>query len=86
MSRYCDGVNRRDFLRAGIAGVTGLGLASMLQIEAAEEAAASGKNAIFVFLTGGQAHQDSWDLKPDAGELKGKFSSIATNKFGIARV
>lgn len=79
MSRYCDGVNRRDFLRAGVAGATGLGLASMLQIEAAEEAAASGKNAIFVFLTGGQAHQDSWDLKPDAGELKGEFSSIATN-------
>ena len=29
---YCDGVKRRDFLRAGVLGGTGLSLASYLQL------------------------------------------------------
>ena len=79
MHKYCDGVSRRDVLAAGVAGACGLNLASMLRLDAEETAATSGKNAIFVFLTGGQSHLESWDLKPDAGEMKGEFDSIATN-------
>jgi uncharacterized protein (DUF1501 family) len=79
MRKYCDGVSRRDVLQAGVAGAFGLNLTSMLQLDAAETASISGKNAIFIFLTGGQSHMDSWDPKPDAGEMKGEFESIATN-------
>lgn len=79
MHKYCDGVSRRDVLTAGIAGVGGLNLAAMLRLEASETESTSRKNAIFIFLTGGQSHMDSWDPKPDAGEMKGEFDSIATN-------
>ena len=79
MHKYCDGISRRDILRAGVAGAFGLNLATLLQSDAAESASTSGKNAIFIFLTGGQSHMESWDLKPDAGEMKGEFDSIATN-------
>ena len=79
MHKYCDGVSRRDALKAGVAGAFGLNLASMLHLDADETASTSGKNAIFVFLTGGQSHMDSWDMKPEAGEMKGEFDSIATN-------
>lgn len=79
MHKYCDGISRRDVLRAGVAGAFGLNLATMLQSDAAETASTSGKNAIFIFLTGGQSHMESWDMKPDAGEMKGEFDSIATN-------
>lgn len=79
MHNYCDGISRRDILRAGVAGAFGLNLATLLQSDAAETDSTSGKNAIFIFLTGGQSHMESWDLKPDAGEMKGEFDSIATN-------
>jgi uncharacterized protein (DUF1501 family) len=79
MSKYCDGVSRRDVLRVGTAGVCGLSLASMIGLDAQAAAATQGKNAIFIFLTGGQSHLESWDPKPDAGDMKGEFDSIATN-------
>jgi uncharacterized protein (DUF1501 family) len=79
MHNYCDGVTRRDAIKAGVAGAFGLSLPSMLQLDAAEKAATSGKNAIFIFLTGGQSHIDTWDMKPEAGDKKGEFESIATN-------
>ena len=79
MHKYCDGVTRRDVLKSGVAGAFGLSLPSMLQLDASENASTSGKNAIFIFLTGGQSHIDTWDMKPDAGKMKGEFESIATN-------
>lgn len=81
--RYCDGVTRRDAIRIGACGACGFGLANMLELEAAEPTSGKGKNAIFIFLTGGQSHIDTWDLKPDAGEAKGEFSSIETNVPGF---
>ncbi|MCH8828077.1 MAG: DUF1501 domain-containing protein [Planctomycetes bacterium] len=79
MQKYCDGVTRRDVLRAGAVGAFGLNLASMLQLDAGEKSATKNKNAIFIFLTGGQSHIDTWDMKPDAGKKRGEFKSIATN-------
>jgi hypothetical protein len=83
MHKYCDGVSRRDVLKAGVAGGFGLSLAALLQLDADETASTSGKNAIFIFLTGGQSHIDSWDPKPDAGDMKGEFESIDTNLPGL---
>ena len=79
MKKYCDGITRRDALLAGVAGAFGLNLASMLKLDASEKAATKPKNAIFIFLTGGQSHIDTWDMKPNAGDKKGEFNSIATN-------
>ncbi len=84
--RYCDGLTRRDVLRAGMIGATGLTLGGYMQLEArgAIDAAASGKRAIFVNLTGGPSHQDMFDLKPDApAEFRGEFNPIKTNVPGV---
>ena len=75
---YDGGVTRRDVVKAGLLGGCGLNLASLLRLEAAGQTATRGKNAIFVFLTGGQSHIDTWDLKPQAGAMRGEFKSIAT--------
>ncbi len=83
--KTCDGVVRRDFLRVGVAGMTGLHLAGYLSLaQAGQLAEAQGKNAIFVNLSGGPSHLDTFDLKPDApAEYRGTFNPIKTNVSGI---
>src|SRR5947209_6518159 len=86
---FCDGLERRDFLRLGAAGVFGMGLTLPALLEGQARAAAKGKTAkdvslIFLFLHGGLSTMDSWDLKPDApSEFRGDFSPISTNVPGI---
>ncbi|MCA9058282.1 MAG: DUF1501 domain-containing protein, partial [Planctomycetaceae bacterium] len=42
------------------------------------------KACILLFMWGGPAHQDTWDLKPDApAEVRGEFQPIDTNIAGI---
>ena len=42
------------------------------------------KACILIFMEGGPAHQDLWDLKPEApAEVRGKFKPIATRAPGI---
>ncbi len=77
--------SRRDFLSAGVCGGLGLSLAQLLRLEARGEvhASARGKNAIFIYLNGGQSHFESWDPKPDGGEVAGEFQPIDTNLTGL---
>lgn len=78
--------NRREALRIGSLGATGLTLASYLQAHAAMEfpKSAANRNAIFVELTGGPSHLDTFDLKPKApAEIRGKFKAISTKVPGI---
>ena len=82
-SRYCDGVSRRSFLQVGALGTTGLTLSSLMKAEAAA-GRKSHKSVIMVYLTGGLAHQDTFDLKPNApAEARGEFKPISTNVPGI---
>ena len=82
-SRYCDGVSRRSFLQVGALGTTGLTLSSLMKAEAAA-GKKSHKSVIMVYLTGGLAHQDTFDLKPNApAEARGEFKPINTNVPGI---
>jgi len=80
-------MNRRELLRAGALGWAGLSLPQMLRAE--ESAAAAGakkraKSCILFFLEGGPAHQDLWDMKPQApAEVRGEFESIATTVPGV---
>lgn len=85
MYQNCDGLNRRNFVKAGFLGGLGLGLADWLRLEAAGEVSESarGKSAIFIYLDGGQSHLDSWDMKPDGGEIAGEFKPIKTNLPGL---
>lgn len=84
--RTCDGVQRRDFLKAGVMGGVGLTLANYLRLAEAGQVAgtAKAKHGIFIHLAGGPSHMDTFDLKPDApAEYRGTFNPIDTNVSGI---
>ncbi len=82
--RLCDGLNRRDVLHVGGAGLLGLGLAGLLRAETEQPAQPRAKSLILFFLEGGPAHQDLWDMKPDAPEgIRGEFKPIATTVPGL---
>ncbi len=77
-----DHVTRRDWLRLGCAGLTGLTLPALLKAEAdrARPGAAKAKNVIFIWQQGGPPHQDMWDMKPHAAsDYASEFRSIQTN-------
>jgi len=85
-SPFCDGLDRRGFLRVG--SVAGLSLANVLRLQAAQADPANARrrdvNCIFIFILGGMPHQDMWDFKPNApAELRGDFHAINTNVPGI---
>ena len=86
----CEGFHRRDFLKVGTAGLLGLTLPQLLRLEAlASTAGAPNKKkranaVIMLWLGGGPATIDMWDLKPDAPEgIRGTFKPIATKVKGI---
>ena len=83
-SRYCDGVSRRSFLKIGGLAMGGLALPDLLRAEAVRGTGGSHKSVIMVYLSGGLAHQDTFDLKPDAPEgIRGEFRPIATRLPGV---
>lgn len=90
----CEGFNRRDFLKIGAGGVLGLSLPQLLQMQARAQAAAqaSGQpqrgnratSVILIWLAGGPATIDMWDLKPEAPQgIRGDFNEIQTTAKGI---
>ena len=82
-SRYCDNVSRRSFLQVGGSVIGGLSLPGLLRAEATA-GHRSHKSVIVVYLSGGLAHQDTFDLKPNApAEVRGEFKPIPTNVPGI---
>jgi hypothetical protein len=87
--RCCDGLTRRETLAAGALTFLGGGfqLPSLLAAEARKpirERPGKAKNVILLYLLGGAATQDMFDLKPDApAEVRGEFKTIDTNVPGI---
>ena len=90
----CEGFHRRDVLRIGATGLLGLSLPQILRLEAraAERAKESGagkvkktaQSVILVWLPGGPATIDMWDLKPEApAEIRGEFKQIDTKAAGV---
>ena len=81
---------RRTLLQAGSIGLLGLGmnhLAGLREAAAAPGAApgaSKAKACIYIFLSGGLAQHESFDLKPDAPDnIRGEFKPIATQTPGI---
>jgi hypothetical protein len=83
-------LHRRCLLRAGSLGLLGVSLPEVLAAREAALAEGSGATAgpakavILLFMWGGPAQQDTWDLKPEApAEIRGEFRPIDTNVPGI---
>jgi hypothetical protein len=87
MWRDCEGFHRREVLQVGAAGLLGLSLADMLRLEAQQPAArarARARGVILVWLGGGPATIDMWDLKPDApATIRGEFRPVDTRAPGV---
>src|SRR5262249_11632952 len=77
--------SRRDTLQAGAIGLMGLGLAELSALQGLASAQTPrARSVIFVFLTGGLSHLDSFDLKPEAPDaIRGEFQPTATRTPGI---
>ena len=74
--RFCDNQTRRSFLQVGGWALGGLSLSGLLRADAAA-GRQSHKSVIVVYLSGGLAHQDTFDLKPNApAEVRGEFNPI----------
>lgn len=85
--RLCDGLTRRETLKAGALSLLGgaFNLPSLLALEESNRVRpAKAKSVILLYLLGGAPTQDMYDLKPDAPEkIRGEFKPIDTNVPGI---
>jgi hypothetical protein len=86
--RCCDGLTRRETLKAGALGLLGgFGLPQLLEAEQRRpprRRPGKAKSVIMLYLLGGAPTQDMVDLKPNApAEVRGEFRPIATNVPGI---
>ena len=69
-------------MQAGALGLMGLGTNHLQALRAADSQQAapgggSAKTVLYIFLSGGLAQQDSFDLKPDAPDgIRGEFNPI----------
>ncbi len=84
------GISRRAVIRAGTLGLLGgLGIGDLNHLKASPGAGSSlptakAKSVIYVFLSGGLAQHESFDMKPDAPiENRGEFKPIPTKTNGI---
>jgi hypothetical protein len=83
--RLCDGLTRREMLRAGGLAALGLSWPQLLQArQAAPTRRGRARSCILLFLMGGPPQHSTWDPKPDAPrEIRGEFAPIRTNVPGL---
>ncbi len=85
--RLCDGLTRRELLRVGaLSAFGGLTLPNLLRAEEQSGVRRPGKakSVIVLYLLGGAATQDMWDLKPNApAEIRGEFKPAPTSAPGV---
>jgi hypothetical protein len=84
----CDGATRRETLKVGALSLLGgfFNLPSLLALEQVSSTSrAKARNVLLLYLQGGPATQDMFDLKPDApAGIRSEFRPIATSAPGIA--
>src|SRR6202171_94640 len=83
----CDGTSRRDFLKVGALGMSGLLLPDLLRAKAS--AASAGKatkntSVVWLWLGGGPTHVETFDPKMTAPmEYRSVVGSVKTNVTGV---
>jgi hypothetical protein len=84
--------SRRFAIQAGAVGLLGLGVNHLAELRAAPAGGSSlpgpaggkARSVIYIFLSGGLAQHDSFDMKPDSpAEIRGEFQPIDTNTPGL---
>ena len=86
-ARDCEGTSRREFLRLGALGLTGLTLPGLLRLRSA--AAASGQSVkdtsvVWLWLGGGPTHIETFDPKMDApAEFRSMIGAVKTSLPGV---
>jgi hypothetical protein len=87
LTRTCEGVDRRSFLKIGAVGGMGITLPAWLAQKAAADQAQQplrDVNCIYIWTHGGTSHHDTLDPKPTAPPaVKGPFNAISTAVPGI---
>lgn len=84
--RCCDGITRRETLKVGaLTALGGFGLPQWLAAaESGQLREGKAKSVILLYLLGGAATQDMFDLKPNAPqEVRSLFQPIPTSASGI---
>ena len=83
-------MTRRRVIQAGAIGFLGLGghhlaaLEDLVSTSSEKPQRARARSVIYVFLSGGLAQHESFDMKPEAPiEIRGEFRPIATRTDGI---
>ena len=82
-------VPRRTAVQAGALGLLGLGSNHLGGLRASDQqiigsGAGTAKTVLYIFLSGGLAQHESFDLKPDAPDgIRGAFQPIQTATPGI---
>jgi hypothetical protein len=88
-AQLCDGIRRREVLRAGGLGLFGLTLPDLLRgrearANTASDGGGKAKSCIILFLMGGPPQHSTWDPKPNAPpEVRGEFKHIPSVVPGI---
>lgn len=81
--------SRRHALQLGASSILGLGINHLMALREARAGSLNpsggkAKSCIFIFLSGGLAQHESFDMKPDAPEdVRGEFRPIATQTTGL---
>ena len=88
VTRICQGLTRREILQVGGLGFLGLTLGEWFGVKSAfarsADATAREQSCIFIFLSGGPSHFETFDPKPAAPvEIRGPYASIPTSVSGI---
>src|SRR5262245_47957573 len=83
-ARLCDGLTRREWLRAGGLGAFGLTLSQLRAASSRSPNSGKAKACIVLFHLGGPPQHETWDPKPDApAGIRGEFRPIATSVPGL---
>lgn len=88
-----NGISRRSAIQAGAISLLGLGMNHLSALHALGantgpgervRAAGKAKSVVYIFLSGGLAQHETFDMKPDAPlEFRGEFKPISTSADGV---
>src|SRR5216683_3124482 len=84
--RLCNGLTRRDLLRAGALGGVGLTLSQLLRLQhvQAAERRPIADACILLFLWGAPSQFETFDPKPDApAGIRGEFGATKSDQPGV---